>query len=113
MKTRLLSILFLALAPFMSHAQTGVSLRGGLSGDSGSTYAPAPAAGTTTQHVSNGDPSAPLRAGDTIDVRVSNVPNDGEAQNFNSTLIVDDEGMINLPYINAIKVAGLLPGRPR
>lgn len=51
---------------------------------------------------------APLRVGDTIDIRLSGVPADESAM-FNAPYVIDDKGMINLPYIDQVKVAGLLP----
>jgi protein involved in polysaccharide export with SLBB domain len=53
---------------------------------------------------------APLRTGDTLDIRLSGVPAD-ETATFNASYTVDDKGMINLPYINEVKVAGLLPNQ--
>lgn len=50
---------------------------------------------------------ATLRAGDTIELRLSGVPAD-EIQQFNAPYTIDDSGMINLPYIGSIKAAGLL-----
>lgn len=50
------------------------------------------------------------RPGDTFEFRVAAVP-DGEAAAFNGTYTVDDQGMINLPYISQVKVSGLLPNQ--
>ena len=50
---------------------------------------------------------AALRAGDTIELRISGIPQD--LNDYNGTYTVDDEGMINLPLINKVKIAGLLP----
>jgi protein involved in polysaccharide export with SLBB domain len=53
---------------------------------------------------------ASVRNGDTIDIRLSGVPSE-ETATFNASYTVDDKGMINLPYINEIKVEGLLPNQ--
>lgn len=53
---------------------------------------------------------APLRQGDSLEIRLSGVPGD-ESGSFNASYTVDDQGMINLPYINEVKVAGLLPNQ--
>jgi polysaccharide export outer membrane protein len=51
---------------------------------------------------------APLRPGDTLEIRLSGVPSE-ETTTFNASYTVDDKGMINVPYIQEVKVAGLLP----
>lgn len=53
---------------------------------------------------------APLRSGDTIEIRLSGVPTE-ETTTFNAPYTIDDQGMINLPYINQVKAAGLLPNQ--
>ena len=90
----------------MLHAQSGVALRPAGPGDAGSTYTAPAAAVAAPQHATAGDPSAPLRAGDTIEVRVSNVPVDENT--LNGTYTVDEDGTINLPYVNQVKIGGLL-----
>ena len=49
---------------------------------------------------------ATLRPGDTIEIRLSGVPID-EIQQFSASYTLDDQGMLNLPYIGAIKAGGL------
>ncbi len=49
---------------------------------------------------------ATLRAGDTIDIRLSGVPPD-EIQQFSASYTIDEGGMLNLPYIGAMKAGGL------
>lgn len=53
---------------------------------------------------------APLRVGDTIEIRLSGVPIE-DSTTFNAPYTIDDQGMINLPYINQVKAAGLLPNQ--
>ncbi len=49
---------------------------------------------------------ATLRPGDTIEIRLSGVPAD-EIQQFSATYTLDDQGFLNLPYINQVKAGGL------
>lgn len=49
---------------------------------------------------------ATLRAGDTIEVRLAGVPSE-EIAGFSAVQTVDEDGMLNIPYIGKIKVAGL------
>jgi len=49
---------------------------------------------------------AVLRAGDTVEIRLSGVPAE-EIASFSAPQTVDDSGMLNMPYIGKIKVAGL------
>jgi polysaccharide biosynthesis/export protein len=51
--------------------------------------------------------SAPIREGDTLDLHLTGVPV-SDSQAFNATYTVD-QGMINLPLIQKVKVVGLLP----
>ncbi len=51
---------------------------------------------------------APLRSGDTIEIRLSGVPAE-EMQQFSAPISLDDQGMLNLPYIGQVKAAGMLP----
>jgi polysaccharide export outer membrane protein len=53
---------------------------------------------------------APLRPGDTFEIRLSGMAAD-DAAPFNGSYTIDDQGMINLPLVRQIKVAGLLPGQ--
>ncbi len=50
-----------------------------------------------------------LRVGDVIDVRISGVPAEEVAQ-FNAVYTVDNEGMINVPYLGLVKAQGLDAG---
>lgn len=52
--------------------------------------------------------SAPARVGDTLDLRIAGVPNE-ESAAFNGSYTIDNDGMVSLPYIEKVKVAGLLP----
>jgi len=53
---------------------------------------------------------APLRAGDTIEIRLAGVPGE-EMTAVSAQYTVGDDGMLNLPYINSVKVSGLLPNQ--
>jgi len=53
---------------------------------------------------------APLRPGDTLEIRISGVPAE-ESTTFNGSYTIDDQGMINMQYINQVKVAGFLPNQ--
>ena len=53
---------------------------------------------------------ATLRAGDTIEIRLAGVPSE-EIQAITAQYTVDDAGMLNLPYINTVKVGGLQPNQ--
>jgi polysaccharide export outer membrane protein len=48
----------------------------------------------------------PLRNGDVVDIRIANVPADDIAQ-FTGAYTLDENGMINLPYIGLIKAGGM------
>jgi protein involved in polysaccharide export with SLBB domain len=50
---------------------------------------------------------APLRVGDVIELRLAGVPAD--VTEFNAPFTIDDDGNVNLPLLNKVKVAGLLP----
>jgi polysaccharide export outer membrane protein len=52
----------------------------------------------------------PLRDGDTVEIRIANVPPE-DIQQFDGTYNVDESGMINLPYIGMIKAGGLPPSQ--
>lgn len=47
-----------------------------------------------------------LRPGDTVDVRIANVPPE-DIQQFSAAYTIDESGMLNLPYIGMVKVGGL------
>jgi len=49
---------------------------------------------------------AVLRAGDILDIRLGGVPPEEQAA-LSATQTVDDSGMVNIPYIGKVKVAGL------
>lgn len=51
---------------------------------------------------------AALRVGDPVELRISGVPSD-EQQQVNNVYTVDTNGLINLPYINKVKAAGMTP----
>lgn len=51
---------------------------------------------------------APLRPGDTIEIRLSGVPPEDAAQ-FSAMYTIDTRGFLNLPHIGEIKAAGFLP----
>ena len=53
---------------------------------------------------------APLRQGDTLEIRLTGVPSE-EIQQFTAVYTVDDSGSINLPYIGYEKAVGLLPNQ--
>jgi len=53
---------------------------------------------------------ATLRPGDTIEIRLAGVPAE-EIQAVTAQYTVDDAGMLNLPYINTVKVGGLQPNQ--
>lgn len=53
---------------------------------------------------------ATLRPGDTIEIRLAGVPAD-EGQAVSAQYTIDDAGMLNLPYINTVKVGGLQPNQ--
>jgi protein involved in polysaccharide export with SLBB domain len=53
---------------------------------------------------------ATLRIGDPVDLKISGVPTDEQAQ-VNNTYTVDANGTVNLPYVNKIKAEGLTPAQ--
>lgn len=53
---------------------------------------------------------AVLRAGDPVELRISGVPAEEQAQ-VNSVYTVDSNGMLNMPYINKVRAGGLTPGQ--
>ncbi len=53
---------------------------------------------------------ATLRPGDVVDIRLSSVPGDEIAQ-FSAQYTIDGSGMLNLPYINQMRAAGLAPNQ--
>jgi protein involved in polysaccharide export with SLBB domain len=53
---------------------------------------------------------AALRPGDTVEIRLAGVPAE-EIAMFSAPYVVDESGMLNLPYINQVRVAGLQPNQ--
>lgn len=53
---------------------------------------------------------APLRRGDTVEIRISGVPAEEQAQ-FTAPYTVDSEGMLNMPFIGAVRAAGKKPAQ--
>ena len=53
---------------------------------------------------------ATLRIGDPLELKISGVPNEEQAQ-INNVYTVDATGAINLPYINKVKADGLAPAQ--
>jgi protein involved in polysaccharide export with SLBB domain len=53
---------------------------------------------------------ATLRVGDPVDLKISGVPSEEQAQ-VNNSYTVDANGTINLPYINKVKAEGLTPAQ--
>ncbi|MGH8092814.1 MAG: polysaccharide biosynthesis/export family protein [Chthoniobacterales bacterium] len=51
-----------------------------------------------------------VRAGDPLDIRISGVPADEQTQ-VNNTYTVDASGMVNMPFINKVRAAGLTPAQ--
>lgn len=51
---------------------------------------------------------ATLRVGDPVDLKISGVPAEEQAQ-VNNTYTVDANGAVNLPYINKVRAEGLTP----
>ncbi|CAN5522836.1 N/A [soil metagenome] len=53
---------------------------------------------------------AVLRAGDPVELRISGVPAEEQAQ-VNNVYTVDTNGMLNMPYINKVRAEGLAPAQ--
>lgn len=53
---------------------------------------------------------ATLRVGDPVELKISGVPAEEQAQ-VNNTYTVDANGSVNLPYINKLKAEGLTPAQ--
>ncbi len=53
---------------------------------------------------------ATLRVGDPVELKISGVPAEEQAQ-VNNTYTVDASGTVNLPYINKVKADGLTPAQ--
>ncbi len=53
---------------------------------------------------------ATLRIGDPVELKISGVPADEQAQ-INNVYTVDASGTVNLPYINKVKADGLTPAQ--
>jgi polysaccharide export outer membrane protein len=53
---------------------------------------------------------AVLRVGDPVGMKISGVPSDEQGQ-IENVYTIDADGMINMPYINKVKAAGLTPSQ--
>ena len=53
---------------------------------------------------------ATLRIGDPVELKISGVPAEEQAQ-VNNTYTVDADGSVNLPYINKVRASGLTPAQ--
>jgi len=53
---------------------------------------------------------ATIRVGDFVELKISGVPVE-EQQQVNNVYTVDANGLINLPYVNKVKAAGLPPAQ--
>ncbi len=53
---------------------------------------------------------AVLRSGDPVDLKISGVPTEEQAQ-VNNIYSVDANGMVNMPYINKVRAAGRTPAQ--
>ncbi len=51
-----------------------------------------------------------LRPGDPVELRISGVPAEEQAQ-VNNVYTVDASGMVNMPYINKVRAEGLTPSQ--
>jgi protein involved in polysaccharide export with SLBB domain len=60
--------------------------------------------------VSGAFAQATLRVGDPVELRISGVPQDEQAQ-VNNVYVIDVNGTINLPYINKVKAQGRTPAQ--
>ena len=55
-------------------------------------------------------PDAPLRTGDTFELKIGGIPSDDTAL-ISSSYTIDGEGNLNLAYIGKIQAAGLTPSQ--
>lgn len=53
---------------------------------------------------------ATLRVGDPVEIKISGVPAEEQAQ-VNNTYTVDADGDVNLPYINKVRAQGMTPAQ--
>ncbi|CAN5210139.1 hypothetical protein BH20VER2_BH20VER2_09620 [soil metagenome] len=60
--------------------------------------------------VASASAQATLRVGDPVELKISGVPSEEQAQ-VNNMYTVDASGTINLPYINKVQAAGLTPAQ--
>jgi polysaccharide export outer membrane protein len=60
--------------------------------------------------VAGGAEAVGLRDGDTVDIRIANVPPEDQQQ-LDGPYTVDESGMLNLPFIGTIKAGGLPPSQ--
>jgi len=70
-----------------------------------------PAAPAKTQTPGNAGSGVPLRNGDAVEIRIANVPGDDQMQWDSFSYTIDESGMLNLPFIGLIKVAGMAPSQ--
>jgi len=54
--------------------------------------------------------AAALRNGDTVELHIAGVPAEDQQQ-FQGVYTIDENGMINLPYIGLVKAGGLAPSQ--
>lgn len=55
-------------------------------------------------------PAVPLRDGDTIEIRIANVPSDDVGQ-ITGMYTLDESGMVNIPFIGLTKLSGFPPSK--
>jgi polysaccharide export outer membrane protein len=72
-----------------------------------STQSAAPAPGSAP---APGNAGVALRNGDTVEVRIANVPTEDVGQ-IDGTYTLDESGMLNLPFIGLIKAGGSPPSQ--
>jgi polysaccharide export outer membrane protein len=72
--------------------------------------AAAPKQGSQTIPAVPNPGAVPLRNGDTVDIRIANVPLEDEQQ-WNAPYTLDESGGLNLPFIGMIKAGGLPPSQ--
>ena len=57
-----------------------------------------------------GSPDAPLRPGDTFELKIGGVPSD-DSSLISSSYTIDGEGYLNLAYVGKVQAAGLTPSQ--
>lgn len=58
----------------------------------------------------SGQPAVPLRSGDSVDLRIANVPPEDQQQ-WDAAYTVDESGDLNLPFIGIVKAGGMAPSQ--